>query len=94
MEEDLWAQEALVADVDGELPLGDGVDARVLLDPSGSIRVVLVKLLHQVGTHVAEALLSQKNKSTWKRREAAQEGGAGASVGEASSDKPAVVHLT
>lgn len=73
VEEDLWAQEALVANVDRELPLGDCIDARVLFDPSGSIRVVLVKLLHQVRTHVAEALLSHKNKSTWKRRDAAQE---------------------
>lgn len=72
VEEDLWAQEALVANVDSELPLGDCIDARVLLDPFGSIRVVLVKLLYQVRTHVAEALLSQKNKSTWKRRDAAQ----------------------
>lgn len=89
MEEDLWAQEALVADVDGELPLGDGVDARVLLDPSGSIRVVLVKLLHQVGTHVAEALLSRK-----KREHVEKEGGGTKERrAEARSDKPVVVRL-
>ena len=59
MEEDLGPQEALVAHVDGELLLGDGVDARVLLDPLGAVRVVLVELLHHVGTHVAVALLRE-----------------------------------
>ena len=57
MEEDLGPQEALVAHVDGELLLADGVDARVLLDPLRAVRVVLVELFHQVWTHVAVALL-------------------------------------
>lgn len=46
VEEDFWAQEALVAHVDGELLLADGVDAGVLLDPLGAVCVVLVKLFH------------------------------------------------
>lgn len=44
VEEDLRAQEALVAHVDGELLLADGVDAGVLFDPLGAVRVVLVEL--------------------------------------------------
>lgn len=57
VEEDLRPQEALVADIDGELLLGDGVDARVLFDPLGAVCVVLVELLHEVGADVAEPLL-------------------------------------
>lgn len=60
VEEDLGPQEALVAYVNGELLLGDGVDASVLFDPLGAVRVVLVELLHQVGTHVAKTLLEGK----------------------------------
>lgn len=59
MEEYLWAQEPLVADVDGELLLGDGVDTGVLLDVLPRLRVVLVELLRQVRTHVA---VSEKGK--------------------------------
>lgn len=59
MEEDLRPQEALVADIDGELLLGDGVDARVLLDPLGAVCVVLVELLHQVRADVAVPLLKK-----------------------------------
>lgn len=44
VEEDLRAQEALVAHVDGELLLADGVDAGVLFDPLGAVRVVLAEL--------------------------------------------------
>ena len=62
VEEDLGSQEALVAHVDGELLLADGVDARVLLDPLGAVRVVLVELLHQVWTHVAVTLLRGKRR--------------------------------
>lgn len=69
VEEDLGPQEALVAHVDGELLLADGVDAGVLLDPLGAVRVVLVELLDQVWTHVAEALLTEDE---WRRR---REGG-------------------
>lgn len=57
MEEDLGPQEALVANIDGELLLGDGVDASVLFDPLGAICVVLVKLLNKVGADVAIPLL-------------------------------------
>lgn len=73
MEEDLGPQEALVADVDGELLLGDGVDARVLFDPLGRVCVVLIKLLHQIRTHVAEALLSRKNNKSLRKREEEEE---------------------
>ena len=61
MEEDLRPQEALVADVDGELLLGDCVGACVLFDPLGAVCVVLVKLLNKVGADVAEPLLEKKN---------------------------------
>lgn len=61
MEEDLGPQEALIANVDGELLLGDGVDARVLLDPFGAVCVILVELLNEVRADVAEPLLKQHN---------------------------------
>lgn len=61
MEEDLRPEEALVADIDVELLLADGVDARVLLNPLGGVGVVLVELLDEVGADVAEALLQQNN---------------------------------
>lgn len=60
VEEDLRPQEALVAHVNGELLLGDGVDARVLFDPLGTVCVVFVELLHEVGTHVAETFLNNE----------------------------------
>lgn len=44
VEEDLGSQEALVAHVDGELLLANCVDAGVLLDPLGAVRVVLLEL--------------------------------------------------
>lgn len=44
VEEDLGSQEALVAHVDGELLLANCVDASVLLDPLGAVRVVLLEL--------------------------------------------------
>lgn len=44
MEKDLRPQEALVAHIDSELLLADGVDAGVLLDPLGAVRVVLAEL--------------------------------------------------
>ncbi len=62
VEEDLRPQEALVAHIDGELLLGDGVDACVLFDPLGAVCVVLVKLLDKVGADVAEPLLRKKKK--------------------------------
>lgn len=62
VEEDLRPQKALVADVDGELLLGDGVDACVLFDPLGAVCVVLVELLHQVGADVAETLLKTQDQ--------------------------------
>lgn len=62
MEEDFRPQEALVADVNGELLLGDGVDARVLFDPLGAVCVVLVELLNEVGADVAKTLLTTKHK--------------------------------
>lgn len=63
VEEDLRPQETLVADIDGELLLGDGVDARVLLDPLGAVCVVLVKLLHKVRADVAKPLLRKQNST-------------------------------
>lgn len=63
MEEDLGPQEALVAHIDGELLLGDGIDARVLFDPLGAIRVVFVELFDQVGANITEALLQLRQNS-------------------------------
>ena len=57
MEEDLWAEESLVAHVDVEWVLADRVDTVVLLDPFGWVRVVLGELLHNVWANVAVALL-------------------------------------
>lgn len=63
MEEDLRAQEALVAHVDGELLLADGVDTGVLLDPLGTVRVVFVELFNKIWAHVAEALLQKPDRT-------------------------------
>lgn len=63
MEEDLRPQEALVADIDGELFLADGVDARVLFDPLGAVCVVLAELLNKVRANVAESLLEKKEEN-------------------------------
>ena len=57
MEEDLRAEELLVADVDLEGLLGDGVDAAVLLDVLVGVGVELVELFGDVGADVAVALL-------------------------------------
>lgn len=64
VEEDLRAQEALVTHINGKLLLADGVDAGVLLDPLGTIRVILVELLHKIRAHVAEALLREQDRRT------------------------------
>ena len=63
VEEDLRAEEALVAHVDGELFLADGVDARVLLDPLRAVRIVLVELFHQVRADITEPFLEHNMKS-------------------------------
>ena len=52
MEENLGAEEPLVADVDGELLLGDVVDAGVLLDVLVGLRVVPVELFGDVWADV------------------------------------------
>lgn len=57
MEEDLRTQEALVAHVNVEGVLTDGVDAAVLFDPFPRVRVVLCELLHNVRTDVTVPLL-------------------------------------
>lgn len=62
VEKDLRAEEALVPNVDGELLLGDGVDARVLFDPFAAVCVVLVKLFNKVRAHIAEPLLKTQHK--------------------------------
>ena len=54
MEEDLRSEEALVADVHLERLLGHRVDALVLLDPLGGVRVVLGELLGDIGANVGE----------------------------------------
>ena len=62
MEEDLGAEEALVADVHVEGLLRDRVDAVVPLDPLAEVGVVLRELLHDVRTHVAEPLLQRRGR--------------------------------
>lgn len=62
MEEDLRPQEAFVANINGELLLGDGIDACVLFDPLGAVCVIFAKLLHKVRADVAEPLLKKQNK--------------------------------
>lgn len=44
VKEDFRSQEALVAHINGELLFADGVDAGVLLDPLGTVCVVLTEL--------------------------------------------------
>ena len=55
MEEDLGSEESLVADIDLEGLFGDRVDALVLLDPLGRVRVILGKLLRDVRADVGES---------------------------------------
>lgn len=62
MEKDLGPQEALVAHINGELLLADGVDSGVLLDPLGTVCVVFVELFNKIWAHVAEALLQEQDK--------------------------------
>lgn len=57
MEEDLRAQEALVAHVDVEGGPADGVDPTVPLDPLTRVRVVLGELFDHVGTDITVTLL-------------------------------------
>lgn len=57
MEEDLGAQEALVAHVDVEGGLTDSVDSAVLFDPLPRVRVVLCELFDNVRTDVTVPLL-------------------------------------
>lgn len=64
VEEDLRAKEALVSHIDGKLFLADGINAGVLLYPFRAVCVVLIKLLHQVRTHVTEALLQEEITNT------------------------------
>lgn len=68
MEEDLRSEEAFVTNINGELLLGDGIDACVLFDPLGAVCVVFVKLLHKVGADVAEPLLKQNNNNKNKNK--------------------------
>ena len=56
MKENFWSQKPLVADIDRKLLLGDGVNPVVLLDVLVRVRVELVELLGDVGTHVAVSL--------------------------------------
>ena len=56
MKENFWSQKPLVTDIDRELFLGDGVNPVVLLDVLVWVRVELVELLGDVGTHVAVSL--------------------------------------
>ena len=56
MKENFWSQKPLVTDIDRELFLGDGVNSVVLLDVLVWVRVELVELLGDVGTHVAVSL--------------------------------------
>lgn len=63
VEENFRPQEALIANIDRELLFGDGVDACVLLDPLRTVCVVFIKLLYEIGAHVAKALLNQQNNN-------------------------------
>lgn len=73
MEEYLRPQEAFIANIDRELLFGDGVDACVLFDPLGTVCVVLIKLLYEIGAHVAKALLNQQNNNELVRTDKWQE---------------------
>lgn len=68
VEEDLRAQEALIAHVDVEGGPADGTDPTVLFDPLPRVRVVLVELLHDVRTDVTVALLYKGGgvKEEWR----------------------------
>lgn len=61
VEEDLRAKKAFVPHIDGKLFLAYGINASVLLYPFRAIRVILIKLLHQVRTHVTETLLQKEH---------------------------------
>lgn len=59
IEEHLGAQETLVADVDGEGALGDGLNALVLLDPFVGLDIILFELLDHVGADVRVGFLTR-----------------------------------
>lgn len=77
MEEDLGAQEALVAHVDVEGGLTDGVDSAVLFDPLPRVRVVLCELFDDVRTDVTVTLLHTKRggQQQWTMRSQASRKG-------------------
>lgn len=55
MEENFRSKESLIANVDGERLVVDGVLALILLDPLRWVTVVLIELLGNVWADVAEA---------------------------------------
>lgn len=61
VEEDLRAKKALVSHIDGKLFLAYGINAGVLLYPFRAVCVILIKLLHQVRTHVTKTLLQNEH---------------------------------
>jgi len=60
MEENLRAKESFITNIDGELLPSDGMNTFVLLYPLGKVVVVLVELLHDIGTNVTKSLLKIK----------------------------------
>lgn len=74
MEEDFRPQEALVAHINSELLLADGVDTGVLFDPLGTVRVVFVELFNKIWAHVAEAFLRKQDKYNYINHEIIKRG--------------------
>uniref|UniRef100_A0A3P9KKJ0 Uncharacterized protein n=1 Tax=Oryzias latipes TaxID=8090 RepID=A0A3P9KKJ0_ORYLA len=59
VEENFRAEEALIADVNVEGTVGEGVNSSVQFDPLSWIRVVLCELLHYVRTDVTSNITTQ-----------------------------------
>ena len=62
MEEYLWPEEPLVANVYVECGIVDGIVSLVVLDPLRGVTVVFIKLFGNIGTNVTVAFCKNNYK--------------------------------
>ena len=70
MKENLGSKEPLIANVDLEALLCDGIDAVKDLEPLAGVRIILGELLGNVRTNVAEHFLQAKVDSIQRKLDA------------------------